>query len=122
MNIKSIVLKRDDEDEVIDRFEYNAEKSQVKVEPIDWFEAGDNHTLEIDYEGTLSDTRNGGFFYFTYNLDKTNQRLVSSTLVFYNQRRNRSGIFNVKIFSLVQLIRRRNDLPAKSHHDFLLRA
>jgi hypothetical protein len=69
LNINSIVLKEGEQTELIDAFEYNLEISQVKVTALNWFQKGNNYTLTIEYDGKLSDTNHGGFFYYTYKLE-----------------------------------------------------
>lgn len=80
LEIKKVVLKSDGQNELINQFGYNEDNSQVKVQALDWFEVGENHTLLIDYEGPLYDTNDGGFFYYTYNVNETTQNTVVGTV------------------------------------------
>ncbi|KAI6189440.1 Thyrotropin-releasing hormone-degrading ectoenzyme [Aphelenchoides bicaudatus] len=61
-------------------FQTIPDKSQLKVSAVNWFAPGQDHVLEIEFDGPLYDTNDGGFFYYTYKVDDFTNKTVVSTV------------------------------------------
>lgn len=80
LEIKTLKLFRQDVSEAVTSIHFDVDKSQIKVTAVNWFMPGENHTLGISYEGPLYSTQDGGFFYYTYGVDKHHNKTVVATV------------------------------------------
>ncbi|KAI6174709.1 putative aminopeptidase-2 [Aphelenchoides bicaudatus] len=82
LDIHTVRLYQNETAEVINAFEAIPEKSQFKLSAVNWFSPGQDHTLEIEYDGPLYNTSEGGFYYYTYKVDEqTNKTILATFLI-----------------------------------------